>query len=115
MTGRRSKFVHSQRSFARLRLAARGAKRAACVALLVLVATACASRPPRHPLERPPPSRDLVGRLAFHEARAEDTFVDLAPALGVGYVELLNANLGVDPWLPPPGTRGGGIGGRQRR
>jgi L,D-transpeptidase ErfK/SrfK len=74
--------------------------------LLLLLLAACASRPAgRHPLERPPPSRDLVGRLAFHEARAEDTFVDLAPALGVGYVELVAANLGVDPWLPRPGTR----------
>jgi L,D-transpeptidase ErfK/SrfK len=71
----------------------------------LLLAAACASRPPRHPLERPPPSPDLVGRLAFHEARAQDTFVDLAPALGVGYVELVNANLGVDPWLPKAGTR----------
>jgi L,D-transpeptidase ErfK/SrfK len=59
----------------------------------------------RHPLEAPPASADLVGRLAFHEARAEDTFVDLAPALSVGYVELLNANLSVDPWLPKAGTR----------
>jgi L,D-transpeptidase ErfK/SrfK len=83
-----------------------GVRRAACVALLVLVfAAGCAGRPPRHPLERPPPSPDLVGRLAFHEARAEDTLVDLAPALGVGYVELVNANLGVDPWLPKAGTR----------
>ena len=85
MTGRRSRFVRS-------------------AALLLLLAAACASRP-RHPLEAPPPSRDLAGRLAFHQARAEDTFVDLAPALGVGYVELVAANLGVDPWLPPAGTR----------
>jgi L,D-transpeptidase ErfK/SrfK len=77
------------------------------VALLLLLALACAGRPERvrHPLEAPPASADLVGRLAFHEARAEDTFVDLAPALGVGYVELLNANLSVDPWLPKAGTR----------
>ena len=31
--------------------------------------------------------------------------MDLAPTLGVGYVELVNANLGVDPWLPRAGTR----------
>jgi L,D-transpeptidase ErfK/SrfK len=85
MTGRRSRFVRS-------------------AAPLLLLVAACATQP-RHPLERPPPSPDLVGRLAFHEARAEDTFVDLAPALGVGYVELVAANLGVDPWLPKAGTR----------
>jgi L,D-transpeptidase ErfK/SrfK len=72
---------------------------------VLLLAAACASPHPRHPLEAPPRSPDLTGRLAFHEARAEDTFVDLAPALGVGYVELVAANLGVDPWLPPAGRR----------
>jgi L,D-transpeptidase ErfK/SrfK len=66
---------------------------------------AAAPLPPPHPLENPPPSEDLVGRLSFREALAEDTFVDLAPALGVGYLELLAANQGVDPWLPPAGAR----------
>jgi L,D-transpeptidase ErfK/SrfK len=36
---------------------------------------------------------------------AEDTFVDLAPALGVGYLELVAANQGMDPWLPTAGAR----------
>jgi L,D-transpeptidase ErfK/SrfK len=87
MTGRRSRSARS-----------------ACFALLLLAGAACAIHP-RHPLERPPASRDLVGRLAFHRASAEDTFVDLAPALGVGYVELVAANLSVDPWLPRDGAR----------
>jgi L,D-transpeptidase ErfK/SrfK len=86
-------------------LAARGARRAACVAALLLGLVGACATPPHHPLERPPPSADLVGRLAFHRAHADDTFVDLAPRLGVGYVELVAANLGVDPWLPPAGTR----------
>src|SRR5882672_848303 len=59
----------------------------------------------RHPLEQPPLSRDLVGRLSFRDARAEDTLVDLGPELGVGYTELVAANPGVDPWLPREGTR----------
>jgi L,D-transpeptidase ErfK/SrfK len=61
--------------------------------------------PPRHLLENPPPSPDLVGHLAFQPARAEDTFVDLAPELGVGYVELVAANQHLDPWVPKAGER----------
>jgi len=85
---------------------------ATLVALVALAASACVGdffrvgpRRGRYLLETPPPSKDLVGRLTFHETRVEDTLVDLAPALGVGYVELLAANPGVDPWLPPEGTR----------
>ncbi len=78
-------------------------------ALAALLASACAGgigpARPRYLLERPPPSADLIGRLGVHVTRREDTLVDLAPALGVGYVELLAANPGIDPWLPPKGAR----------
>jgi L,D-transpeptidase ErfK/SrfK len=71
------------------------------------LALACARAPgpQKYLLEDPPPSPDLVGALSFHETSAEDTLVDLAPELGVGYVELVAANPGVDPWLPGDGTR----------
>src|SRR5215475_12975988 len=85
MTGRRSRFARS-------------------AALLVLAAAACGTPARRYVLESPPPSPDLVGRLEYRVARADDTLVDLAPALGVGYVELFAANPGVDPWLPKEGT-----------
>jgi L,D-transpeptidase ErfK/SrfK len=79
------------------------------LALAAVFASACAGgigpAQPRYLLEAPPPSKDLVGRLGVHVARREDTLVDLAPALGVGYVELLAANPGIDPWLPPQGAR----------
>jgi L,D-transpeptidase ErfK/SrfK len=77
---------------------------AVCLALAAACAGGLGGRP-RYLLERPPPSRDLVGRLAIHQADSEDTLVDLAPALGVGYVELLAANPGIDPWLPPDDAR----------
>jgi L,D-transpeptidase ErfK/SrfK len=86
MTGHRSRFARS-------------------AALLALIASACQSPTRRHFLEAPPASPDLVGRLEFHRASPEDTLIDLAPELGVGYVELLAANPGVDPWLPKGGTR----------
>jgi len=79
--------------------------RSAALALLLVTACARGPEPPHFLLEHPPASRDLVGKLSFRETSAEDTLVDLAPELGVGYVELLAANPGVDPWLPGDGTR----------
>ncbi len=91
----------------------RFARRSALALVAALALSACAGdlfgfaslRRGRYLLEAPPPSSDLVGRLSFHETRVEDTLIDLAPELGVGYVELVAANPGVDPWLPPAGTR----------
>jgi L,D-transpeptidase ErfK/SrfK len=68
-------------------------------------ADAVAPRPAPHPLEDPPASEDLIGRLSFRELRAEDTLVDLATELGVGYLELVEANQSIDPWVPAAGAR----------
>jgi L,D-transpeptidase ErfK/SrfK len=52
-----------------------------------------------------PRGEDLIGTPPRHVlADAETTLADLALAHGLGYVELVIANPGVDPWLPPPGT-----------
>jgi L,D-transpeptidase ErfK/SrfK len=79
--------------------------RSAVLAALLVSACASAPEPPRYLLEAPPPSPDLVGKLSFRDTREEDTLIDLAPELQVGYVELVAANPGVDPWLPGDGTR----------
>lgn len=53
------------------------------------------------------PSRaadDLVGRMGTYRTVYEDTLVALARRFGLGYVELVAANPGVDPWLPGAGT-----------
>lgn len=106
-TARRSRYVPSvstrSRSAALALAAALSLALAGCAALPS--GEAAAPPPPPHPLENPPPSNDLVGRLSFRDALAEDTFVDLAPALGVGYLELLAANQGIDPWVPTAGAR----------
>jgi len=79
----------------------RSARRAALLLLAALAACATPPPPPPHYLlESPPPSPDLVGKLSFRQTKQEDTLIDLAPELRVGYVELLAANPGVDPWLP---------------
>jgi L,D-transpeptidase ErfK/SrfK len=90
-------------------MTARRSRFARNAALAALLASACAGGsgpgPSRYLLENPPASQDLVGRLAITRTRSEDTLIDLAPALGVGYVELLAANPGIDPWLPPDDAR----------
>lgn len=41
-----------------------------------------------------------IGQIVHYKAKYEDTMVALARANDVGYVELLAANPGIDPWLP---------------
>lgn len=50
------------------------------------------------------PDTDVVGEMQVIRARHEDTFVDIARAYDLGYDELIQANPGVDPWLPGAGT-----------
>lgn len=50
------------------------------------------------------PGSDLVGEVQVIRARYEDTFIDIARAYDLGYDELVQANPGVDPWLPGAGT-----------
>src|SRR3546814_165240 len=52
----------------------------------------------------PATATDLIGNGVTHVAAEEDTFVALMERYGVGFLELVAANPGVDPWLPEPGT-----------
>lgn len=52
----------------------------------------------------PDAATGVVGELQVIRARAEDTFIDIALAYDLGYDELVEANPGVDPWLPGAGT-----------
>lgn len=49
--------------------------------------------------------QSVVGELQVIEAQYDDTFVDIARAYNLGFDELVEANPGVDPWLPGEGTR----------
>ncbi len=51
-----------------------------------------------------PATGDLVGEYAEVVAVHDDTLIDLARRHGLGYEEIVNANPGVDPWLPGEGT-----------
>lgn len=53
----------------------------------------------------PAAAGDLVGAVRHHVVEAEDTLLDIALASNLGYVELVAANPGIDPWLPEPGSQ----------
>ncbi len=48
-------------------------------------------------------ARTVIGENQFRQAEKGDTFLDLARYYGLGYGEMVDANPGVDPWVPPPG------------
>jgi L,D-transpeptidase ErfK/SrfK len=53
----------------------------------------------------PPPGEDIIGQVQTVTAKYEDTFADIATANDLGYLEMIAANPGVDPWLPGAGTQ----------
>jgi L,D-transpeptidase ErfK/SrfK len=52
----------------------------------------------------PPPGVDVIGEVKRIRTEYQDTFVDIARRYDVGYEELVQANPGVDPWLPGDGV-----------
>lgn len=46
------------------------------------------------------PDSDLVGEMRSHRTVWEDTFALLARHNGLGFIELVAANPGIDPWVP---------------
>lgn len=48
--------------------------------------------------------QDVVGVVQLIRARDDDTFSDIARTYGLGYDDLIQANPGIDPWLPGAGT-----------
>jgi L,D-transpeptidase ErfK/SrfK len=55
-------------------------------------------------LPLPPPGEDIVGQIQVIKAKYEDTFADIGQVNDLGYLEMVAANPGVDPWLPGEGT-----------
>ncbi len=73
---------------------------------LSLLVACCALSPGRAPAATLPlpAESDLIGEYAEVTAAREDTLIDLARRYSLGYEEVVNANPGVDPWLPGEGT-----------
>jgi L,D-transpeptidase ErfK/SrfK len=56
------------------------------------------------PKEEDKPSSDLIGEIRHHTVAPGETQVQIAVDYHLGYSELLSANPGIDPWIPPVGT-----------
>jgi len=49
-------------------------------------------------------SKTVIGSKSFHMIKDEETLLDLARQYDLGYNEIVLANPGVDPWVPPVGA-----------
>ena len=47
----------------------------------------------------------MIGSMSHTIAKQKDTLLDIARKNGLGYVEILAANPGIDPWIPGEGTK----------
>jgi L,D-transpeptidase ErfK/SrfK len=74
---------------------------ASCVSLTALL---LAGQSAALELPLPPEGEDVVGEIQVIKAKYEDTFAALGETYDLGYLELVAANPGVDPWLPGEGT-----------
>ena len=50
------------------------------------------------------PSETVIGMSRSYTIRPGDTLLDVARLYDLGYNEIIDANPGVDPWIPHPGT-----------
>lgn len=100
-------------------------RRTAAVAAFAALASGCTlfqvEKPPAPPVEPPKPqyaeplatqvfpydpkTTGVIGTLQATIANEEDTLSDIARRFNLGYDEVVNANPGVDPWMPRAGTR----------
>lgn len=58
-----------------------------------------------HDLAEPADSDSVVGLMLRHQIDGPETLLDLMRPYNLGYVELVAANPGVDPWLPASGSK----------
>lgn len=55
------------------------------------------------PMPRPK-QEDVVGAVEQQLTKKDDTLLDIAVDHDLGYLEIVAANPGIDPWVPSPGT-----------
>jgi L,D-transpeptidase ErfK/SrfK len=56
------------------------------------------------PAKGRPAADTVIGQVRTYRIRKGDTLIDLARYYDLGYNEILDANPGIDPWVPPVGA-----------
>src|SRR5262245_49445231 len=56
------------------------------------------------PTPGPGATDTVVGEIRTYRIRKGDTLIDLARYYDLGYNEMVDANPGIDPWVPPVGA-----------
>ncbi len=74
------------------------------LATLVMAVTLVALPAAAERFALPPAGSDLIGEARTTASSEQDTLLDVARRHSLGYEEIVNANPGVDPWLPGAGT-----------
>ena len=82
----------------------RRGRRASCWLLAAVVAATCPVAAGSTGEYRWNPKESVVGGVETHEARFDDTLLNVARRFGMGIEEMKLANPGVDLWLPGEGT-----------
>lgn len=59
---------------------------------------------PAKPAGKGAPGESVIGRVTSYRVREGDTLLDIARYYDLGYNEIIEANPGMDPWLPPVGA-----------
>ncbi len=54
--------------------------------------------------QRPDVESKLVGTMEYYQVNEGESLADIANRYDVGFLALMEANKGVDPFLPAPGT-----------
>ena len=68
-------------------------------AVLFVLATTCGAGAATYKIDG-----DMAGEVAQYTVKDKDTLYSIARHFDIGIVELMAANPGLDPWIPPVGT-----------
>ncbi|MDO6499072.1 L,D-transpeptidase family protein [Photobacterium sanguinicancri] len=71
----------------------------------LLISLTCLASSIANAIEYPLPedSSNLIGTMEYYQVEKGDSLADIANSYNVGFLALLEANKGVDPFLPAPG------------